>query len=308
MEIINTIVPIFMVIALGVIAKKRGMIPESFQKPANRITFYLAIPALIFRAIAKSDFRAQFDTYLLIGTLLPIVIGFGIVWIILLFSGVQNKQKGTLIDTAIHGNIGYIGLAVVFYYLGNDALAIAGILAGFIMLTQNLLGVIALVVYSKSTKPGNGWLDIFKKTFHNPVIMTAGFSILFSLSTLEIPIIIDRTLRIIGNLALPLALLLIGASLSFRIQMKKWLMVGLVCLVKLVIIPGVGIWLYLHFGVAKELFIPGLILLGMPVATVSYILATELKGDPELAVSTISISTALSGFTILVWLSYTSQI
>ena len=279
------------------------MIPPAFLAPANRLTYYLAIPAMIFRAIAKSDFFAQFDIWLLAGTLLPILIVYLIFWLVCLISGVSVSLRGTLIDTSIHGNIGYIGLAIVFYYLGADALATAGILAGFVMLMHNSLGVVALQVYAGNTGKQRGIRQLLVKIIGNPIIATALISIGFSLSGLHTPIIIDRTLAIIGNLALPMALLLIGASLSFHIQSRKLVLIIAVSMVKLFLLPAVGFLFYNLFDLHHATYLPGLILLSAPVATVTYILASELEGDPSLAVSLISISTALSALSITFWLS-----
>jgi hypothetical protein len=293
METLNTIIPIFAVILLGLLAKKRGFIPPSFVSPANRLTYYLAIPALIFRAIAKSDFHTKFDSWLLMGTLLPLLIVYGVFWIVFLVLGVASKSRGTLIESTIHGNIGYI------------ALATAGILAGFVMLTHNSLAVIVLQLHSGNQGTGHGMKQILTKIIGNPIILTAIVSILFSLAQLQIPVIIDRTLAVIGNLALPLALLLIGASLSFRIQTRQLFLVLMVSFAKLIVLPALGLWFYVAFHLQPEMYLPGLILLSAPVATVSYILATEMNGDPKMAVSIISISTALSALSITFWLAIT---
>jgi len=303
MEILNTIIPIFAVIFLGLAAKKKGLIPPAFLGPANQLVYYLAIPAMIFRAIAKSDFDSTFDARLVVGTLLPIVIVFGLFWGLCIVGRVKRQYRGTLIESAIHGNIGYIGLAIVFYYLGSEALAIAGILSGFVMLTHNALAVIALQVNVDVSKSGHGIKMVLLKIVGNPIIATALFSILFSMIGIQIPTIIDRTLAIIGNLALPLALLLIGASLSFHIQTRTLILILLACVAKLVVLPVVGISLYSLLGLEPAIYLPGLIILSVPVATVSYVMATEMNGDPQMAVSIISISTALSAVSITLWLS-----
>jgi len=55
MPFLTTIVPIFLLILLGLCAKQRGFMPPEFLGPANRLVFYLAIPAMIFRSISKAS-------------------------------------------------------------------------------------------------------------------------------------------------------------------------------------------------------------------------------------------------------------
>ncbi|MFH2131623.1 MAG: AEC family transporter [bacterium] len=306
MEIFKTIIPIFLVISIGLLARKRGMIPDAFRGPANQITYLFAIPAMMFRAIAKSDFRGQFEFELLLGTLLPIVIVFAISWLFYRGIGVERKQTGTIVDGSIHGNIGYIGFAVVFYYLGADALARAAILSAFIMLLHNSLAIIVLQVNADRHGSRLEWGHVGMKIAGNPIILTAVIGIVFSVFQIPIPEIIDRTLGIISSMALPLALLVIGASLDFHLKTQHLIYILTACLFKLILMPAIGLWLYKNSGLSVELFLPGLILLMMPVAALVFILASELDGDTRLAANLISVSTALSALTIPIWLALLS--
>ena len=70
MDIVATIIPIFAVIILGWFASARGFIPPEFLGPANRLVYYLAIPAMIFNAISKGSLSTQFDVTVILITLL----------------------------------------------------------------------------------------------------------------------------------------------------------------------------------------------------------------------------------------------
>ncbi len=306
MEILKTIIPIFLVISIGLLARKRGMIPDTFRGPANQITYLFAIPAMMFRAIAKSDFRSQFEFELLLGTLLPIVTVFVISWLFYRGIGVAKNQTGTIVDGSIHGNIGYIGFAVVFYYLGADALAKAAILSAFVMLLHNSLAIIALQVNAEGNGSKLELGSVGMKIAGNPIILTAVIGIIFSVFQIPIPVIIDRTLIIISSMALPLALLVIGASLDFHLKTQHLIYILTACFFKLILMPAIGLWLYKNSGLSVELFLPGLILLMMPVATLVYILASELGGDTKLAANLVSVSTAISALTIPIWLGLLS--
>ncbi len=60
-HIVTTIIPIFILVILGTIARSKGFLPPEFLGPANRLVFYLAIPAMIFRAIANASLTRQFN-------------------------------------------------------------------------------------------------------------------------------------------------------------------------------------------------------------------------------------------------------
>lgn len=61
LNIIATIIPIFVIIVLGWLARVYGFIRTDFVAPANRLVFYLAIPAMIFKSISKASLKDQFD-------------------------------------------------------------------------------------------------------------------------------------------------------------------------------------------------------------------------------------------------------
>ena len=103
-------------------------------------------------------------------------------------------------------------------------------------------------------------------------------------------------------MALPLALLLIGGSLSLEL-VRKYLKLSLGAIfIKLVLLPGLGLLLFRSLGVSSTEYLPGLILLASPTATITYVLAREMHGSPEFAAANISASTLLSAITYSLWL------
>jgi predicted permease len=210
----------------------------------------------------------------------------------------DRPARATFCQGAFHGNVGYIGLAVVFFYLGNQAMGRASILAGFIMILQNVLGVMALSASGR----GGAFLR-WRRVIGNPVIIASMLGIGFSATGWSLPAILDRSLAIMAQMALPLALLVIGATLSPR-QIRSALVPALgACAIKLVVLPGLALAVW-HLSAMKPAdYLPALILLASPTATVVYVMGREMGGDPGLAGAVISLSTLISGLTYLAWLA-----
>lgn len=305
MEILNTIIPIFSVILLGWLARQKGFVPPEFLGPANRLVFYFAIPAMVFGAIAKGSLKTNFDPYVLGCTLTAVIVSFGLTWIIGLVIHISPRRSGTFIQSSFHGNLGYIGLAVAYYFLEPAGFTITTLLIGFIMILQNLLSVFVLQFYADSKHSFHSPGKIISKIIGNPVILSAIAGILFSLSGAALPVILFRTLNIVSGMALPLALLLIGASLSFDLMKSTLGPVLLVNFIKLILLPGIGLALYSIFQLPPDRYVPGLILLASPSATISYVMAMEMNGDVDFAVAAISSSTLFSAVTFFIWLHIT---
>jgi len=303
MNIISTIIPIFAVIILGWFARWKGFMPPDFLAPANRLVYYLAIPAMIFHSISKASLKTQFDSTVLTVTLLAVIAVFAFAWGVGLTRRVERKQLGTFMQCSFHGNLGYVGLAVAYYYLGSEGLVSASIIAGFIMILQNFLAVVALQLHAENMELKKNIWEVVLRILGNPVIVSALAGILYSVAGLPLPLILDRSLAILSGLALPMALLIIGASLSFEVMQLQLLRVLSTSVMKLILLPGLGLIFYRSCGLALQDYLPGLILLASPSATLTYVMAKEMNGDTDFAVAAISISTMLSAITFTIWLT-----
>jgi predicted permease len=305
MQILYTIVPIFIIVLLGWCVRRRGILPSDFFRPANLLVYYLAIPALIFRAISGASIGENFHGDALFLTLAAVVLSYGLAWLVCRLRRIPMDLAGTFIQSSGHGNLGYIGFAVAFYFLGDSGLVKASLIAGFLMILQNLLSVVALRLHGAKAHPdadAAGKKGLLGSIFGNPVIISAMAGILASFFNLPIPMILQRALDILSGMALPMALLLIGGSLSLDL-VRKYLRLSMGAIsIKLVVLPGLGLLLFRAFGVSGAEYLPGLILLASPTATITFVLAREMNGAPEFAAANISASTLLSAVTFSLWL------
>jgi hypothetical protein len=302
LQVLHTIVPVFAVILLGGAIRLGGFLPEGLMGPLNRLVYYLAIPAMIFREVAHAPFKAYFDPVVLWATLIPVALIFGVAAGAGFLFGIARSQMGTFLQSSLHGNLGYIGLAIAYYFLGKEGFTRASILAGFLMLLQNLLAVVGLLSFAGGFDPAHRVRFLFKKIFGNPIILSALAGILFSAVGLAIPEILDKTLGIVSGMSLPLALLVIGGSLSFDLVRSNLPTAVGSALLKLLLMPALGLLLYRWLRVDPAQSLAGLVLLAAPSATVTYVMATEMKGSPDLASAAVSLSTIASSATYAFWM------
>jgi len=303
MQVFSTIIPIFAVVILGCIASRKGFMPEAFLGPANRLVYYLAIPALIFRSVAKASFHTQFNASVLLVTLSSAFLAYAGAWLTGRLVHWPPRRIGTFIQCSAHGNQGYIGLPVAFYFLGESGLIKASILAGFLMILQNVLSVLVLQAHSTGEATTRKNIQaVAKMLIRNPIIVSALTGVVVSFWEIPIPLTIQRFLEILSGLAPPMSLLLIGASLSLKVMRQNLFSVLGAVLIKIIALPLLGLALFLVFEVPPADFLPGLILLAAPTATVAYVMSREMNGDEAFAVAAISTSTIFSAVTYLIWL------
>jgi hypothetical protein len=300
--ILKTILPIFVVIFLGWGLRRIDFMQEGFLKPANRLVYYVAIPAMIFREIAEAELAAHFRPVLVAATIAPLLC-IAVAGLILV-RGIKlpRYQVGSFLQCSFHGNLGYIGLAVAFYFLGDEGFTRASILAGFVMLLQNFLAVVALSRYNSRPRQKPSISLLIRRILLNPVIISAMAGMAVSFLRLDLPVILDRSLKILSGMALPLALLVIGTSLSFARMREHLRLTVLTGVLKLLLLPALGLALFYFLDLNRAEYLPALILLACPTATVSFVMASEMAGDTDLATAAISVTTLVSAVTFTLWL------
>jgi len=299
-QVLENLSPVFLVIGLGYFSRKLGFLPDNFILSANRLVYYIAIPLLVFSEISRGKFSESFDMRQLAGTLLAVGLVMLLAIVVAFIMKMPRKRAVTFTQISYHGNLGYIGLAVIFYSLGPGGRVAASVLAGFLILMQNILSI---SIYTFI--PGDGKRLTVKslgKFLGNPIILGTVLGLISSGWGITLPGFLNRTLQIVADMALPLALLIIGGSLRSGAS-GRTVQLGISSILKLLVLPLTGLILFRVLDVSRALAVPSIILLSSPSATVSYVMSTEMGGDSDLAAAAVTISTALSIITYTLWLS-----
>jgi malate permease and related proteins len=302
MAVLETVVPIFLIIMFGCLIRRLGWLKSSFVEESNRFIFLFSLPFLIFTGIVRSRIKDVYLSYIL-----SVIVPSMAILCISLFAGLALRLRGgrlgTFVQTAFHGNVSYIGLAVLFYLLGEEGIKRGSVLIGFLILFNNVMAVVILSWAGGEGKGGSP-LKALLSILKSPVVIAtfAGMAVLYL--NIPMPRILLRSMGILANIALPLALIIIGASISMGTVRKSFKLSSLVVLMKLLLLPYLAVLYFKVVPASAGDVLPAVILLATPTATTSYILAHQVGGDPELASSVVTLATLLSPLTYIIWLSF----
>jgi predicted permease len=300
LPVIETIAPIFLIILFGNIVQRKGFLKPEFVQEANRFVFYLSLPFLIFAAIVKSDLKDIAGAPIL-SVALPTLVMVGISLGIGLLAGLRGGRLGTFSQTTFHGNVTYIGLAVLYYMLGEEALKKGSIIIGFLILVNN---VMAIAVLSWASHQHKNLVKSFLSILKTPVIIATFAGMLVLYTHIPVPGVVQKSMVILGNIALPMALFVIGASMSLktlRVSLKPSIAIAVL---KLALLPYLSVLFCKLFCLSPSDSLPGVLLLATPTALTSYILAHQLGGDTDLASGAVTLSTLLSPIAFVFWVYF----
>jgi len=300
MQILNLIIPIFILILLGYVLKEKKFLSKKSADDINKLVYYIALPALLFNAISSFSFETVFSFKLILNFYIATIV---LVILALLISiPIKRAIRGALVMCSFRGNLAYLGLPVVSFAFGEMAGAIAAIIIGFAIPLYVTLSVILLLIYSK-TKTKINIKILIKDIILNPLIIGIALGLIFSIFNLSLPVILDESIKLIARISLPLILIIIGFTISLK-EIKKYIKLDLLTsILKLIILPAIGMLIFRFlFSIPFENAKVAVLMLAMPTAVASFSFAKELKADEKYTASQIGFSTIASLITISIFI------
>jgi len=298
--VLNNLFPVFALILFGVFLKRWRLTDGVFLKTADRLTYYIFFPLLLFWKIGGAA-TALFSNSGLYKAVLCTVIA---VWVmstifIILFK-MPDYQAGTFSQSCYRFN-SYIGVAIVLNALGEEGVKHFAILIGMIIPVINVLCVSTLAWFSeKHVLPAKRLAQTAKALISNPLILACIGGILYANLWQGFPPYIDKSLRLSSAVALPLAMLSIGGALTLSTVRDHFKMSLVSSVFKLLVLPATGYLFLMGFGVSGLTLKVGLIYFALPTSSALYILSSQLNSDTDLASASVALSTSLSFFSLSV--------
>jgi len=300
MIVLNALFPIFTLLLLGSFLKHQGLTNDDFLRTGDKLIYYFFFPVMLFWKIGGSSFADGFDWRFCLGCLGTVFVMFFLSTLVIKLFRVSSFKAGSFSQSCYRFNT-YIGVAVVLNSLGNEGLKYFGIIIGFTIPIVNLFAVSVLIWYSGEQLNFSKRMSITGKAIaSNPLIIACLAGIAYSRFGVGFADFVDNSFALISMVALPLALISIGGSLTFRGVKEHLGFSMLASVLKLAILPLTGFALLSLLDVDPLPMKVGLIFLALPASTAIYVLSSQLKSDTQLASSCIVVSTLLSFFPLSV--------
>lgn len=295
LAIIYSLLPIFSLIMLGFIFRRWKFPSDNFWVSADRLTYFVLLPALIIQKLAVADFSSSSVSHLylvLCGSVL-------IMGVFALIMGSIFRIQASSLTSVFQGSIRpntYVVLASAAVLYGSEGLALAVIpLAGVIPLV-NILCILSFAYYVPNGKRTFG--GVLKSIFQNPLVIACVIGITLNLTGIGLPFFTYNLFDILASAALPLGLISVGTGLRALEQRQTLIPIIIANSCKLVLMPVCAFLLLQYLGVDGLSLAVGTLFCAVPCAVSSYILAGHLNGDQPLMASIITIETLVAFITM----------
>ena len=295
--------PIFLVMVIGYILKQIGMLNDNFVTVANRFNFKVTLPFMLFRDISGVDIRAVFDIRYVLFCALVSTACFWIIW-----GGVKlflkdQSMRGAFVQASFRSSAAVMGLAFIQNMYGSSAMGPLMIVSAVPL--YNIFSVIVLTfegAHSGEVDPKQKVKDACINIAKNPIILGILAGLVVGLLGIDFPVIVDKTVNSVAQMATPLALITIGAGFEGRKALAKIRPTIAASMIKLVIQPLIFLPVAAWMGFRGEQMIAILIMLASPTTPSCYSMAKNMDNDGVLTASVIVMTTLLAAFTLTGWI------
>ena len=288
MTLFNIVLPIFLIIGIGYFAGKKGIVEIGGAKTLNNFVFYIALPALLFKATATAPVDTLFN-----GAFIAVVLGgiltcFVIAYIFSRWNLKKNKQSAAIYGMgASYGTTGYMGIPLVIAAFGEESALPAAIAT----LLHNIPVIfLVLILCSESDK---GFMQLVKPIIKNPITLAVFAGLLFSFTKIPLPNSMLIFTDLLANASGATALFAIGLGLVKQSTIPKQHTVAtsgvsVLLLLKLAIQPLVTFALFTFiFDIDPLLEKVALIMAALPVGAGVFVFAQQFKREEALILKSI---------------------
>jgi len=307
---LNATIPIFLVMIVGGVIKRLGVIDDHFANVANKYVFKVALPILVFRDLANADFKSQFDLKFVLYCMIVTTIMFSSIWALTELLMKDDTMKGAFVQASFRSSAAILGMAFIQNMYDSTGMAPLMIVAAVPLF--NIFSVIVLtfkahpevfgdgkaVIRSKSETIKRACINIAK----NPIIIGIVLGFLSSLIGIKYHPIISKTINNIAQTATPIALICIGAGFEGRKAIKKVKPTVVATFIKLILLASIFLPIAVWMGFRNQELMAILIMLASPTTVTCYVMAKGMDNDDVLSSSIVVLATFLSSITLTGWI------
>ena len=290
------LLPDFALILLGSGLRRVLHLGDHFWSGLEKLIYFVLFPALLFNGLVKTriDWAAA-------GPLLAVAMGAMCTGIVLgygaKFFRLTPMSFASQYQCAFRFN-SYIGLAVAGKLYGVPGIAAMAIVVGVMVPPANMAAVWMLARHGEAR--------VWRELARNPLILATLAGVTANLAGFQPPEALLQFLGRLGEAAIALGLLAVGAGLrtgNTKVGAGGAAAAAYLLAVKLIALPLATLGLIRWVGLTGVYADVALVFSALPTASSAYILAQRMGGDGARVAWLISVSTVLGMLSLPFWLA-----
>lgn len=292
--IFSALLPIALIIALGHLLKRFGFLGEAFWPQAERLAYFVLLPLLFAHGLYRADLSGVPVALIAAGLVGPAIIGM----LALLAANRVARFDGPVLTSVIQGGIrfnNYVGVTAAVGLFGVSGAALAAVANAILVPTVNIICALVFARYGTNRPTA---LGVVRSIALNPLILGCFAGIVLRLTGLDLPAGIEGFMQAMGQAALPVGLLCVGAALNWEALERGLKPVLVATATRFVLVPAVTAAICLAVGLTGPAALVVLLIQCLPTASSAYVMARQLGGDAPLMAGIIAFQTVAGVITV----------
>ena len=296
---VEAVLPQAVFLAIGLFIMRIKLVTSEDVKKFTSFTFKLLYPFMMFDNLYGKNLEENMDWPLVIYAVSLLAVLIAGSWGFVCLIEKEDRNRGAMIQAIFRSNIVLMGLPVAINLFGKGNVTEVAVVLLFIVPLYNVMSVIILEKFrGGKTDPK----VMIHKVVTNPIIVGAIAAIIAITFKIDVPDVIMQPVTALADSTAPIAMVLLGASLSFKGIKNSGKQVAICVIGKLIIVPAIGIGGAVLLGFTDVALVAILLMVASPTALASFAMASSMGSNGELAGSAIVFSTLLSCVTMPIWL------
>lgn len=301
---LNATMPVFLLMVLGIILRRIGVVDAAFASRLNMFVFCVALPVLLFRDISSVDLAQEWDARFVLDCALITLAS--IVFACAASVFVKSRAtRGEFIQGAYRSSVAILGVALMQNIYGSSqaaAMMIIGVVPLYNAAAVAILAVCADDFRAKRKGARAMLLGVTRDIVTNPVIVGIAAGLLWAALRLPMPEAAGKAVDAIAGLATPLGLVAMGAMADFR-RMREEAGASLgASVIKLFGLCAVFLPVCVALGYRGEELMALLFMLGSATTVSSFVMARNMGYEGAVSSAIVMITTLGSVFSLTVWI------
>lgn len=300
--VFQALAPVFLLIGLGYLAGRLQWIRDAAVKDLSNLVFLLLIPALLFRTMSAVRFQ-DLDGKVLLAYFVAVWLLF---FVAVGFKGLTRKGVAMAL-ASVFSNMVMIGIALIELAYGK-----AGLVTLLTLVSVHALVLLtgATVVFelavAREVRAGGGEPRpllhtagaALKSALIHPIPLPILCGLLYAQFGVPLPTVVDKPLQLLGSAFGPIALVLVGVTMS-RTPVGGLLREAVaISLVKNLVLPALVAasgWLFGLSGLALTVLV---VTAALPIGANVFLFSQRYEVAQDLVTASVGVSTGLALLTL----------
>lgn len=308
--VLSVALPVFGLIGVGALVGRFGLLGGGATLALNQFVMYLALPAVLFQAMARIDLGEFFNPGYFAAFAGAIVVAYVLSLMISRATATPFVNASVQALAATFCNTGYVGIPICLAAFGPASL-VPAVIAMVVTACLHLGVVLAMVEFSVQPS-AQLWRTVWKVLrvlARNPFLISPLLGLIYGHIGFGFPVALDRFLTLLGAAATPCALVAIGLQLVDAGEKFRPGLVTRLVAIKLLVQPAVAYAIAAHVVSLPPVWVATVVIMSaLPTGTSAFLLAQLYGKEAATCSGTVLVSTIGSFVTLSLLLAWFSVI